>query len=52
MSESNRETSLTDAEAERAESPPSPAEPETDDDLVREAVEQQLKGYPDQPTTS
>ena len=52
MSEPNTETSLTDAESERDAPSPPPAEPDADSDLERETIEQELKGYPDQPTTS
>jgi hypothetical protein len=52
MSEPNKETSLTDAESEREAPSPPPAEPDADSDLERETIEQELKGYPDQPTTS
>jgi len=52
MSEPNKKTSLTDAESEREAPSPPPAEPDADSDLERETIEQELKGYPDQPTTS
>ncbi|HEU5484042.1 MAG TPA: hypothetical protein VFU98_03975 [Microlunatus sp.] len=53
MSDSTHETSLTAAEAQEQESTtPPPAEPDHDSDLERETVEQELRGYPDQPTTS
>jgi hypothetical protein len=52
MSEPENETSITAAGAEETTTAPVPAEPDTDADLERETVEQELKGYPDQPTTS
>jgi len=52
MSEPDKETSITAAGAEETAAAPAPADPDFDADLERETVEQELKGYPDQPTTS
>ncbi|HYI59758.1 MAG TPA: hypothetical protein VEX66_16435 [Microlunatus sp.] len=52
MTEADKETSITAAGAEETAAAPAPADPDFDADLERETVEQELKGYPDQPTTS
>lgn len=52
MSTSEPENSLTAAEAKREQASPPPAEPEPGRDLQAETVEQERKGYPDEPTTS
>jgi hypothetical protein len=52
VSDPSQQTSLTAAEAQEQESTPPSAEPDLDSDLEQETVEQELQGYPDQPTTS
>jgi len=52
MSASHPETSLTEATADRTAPDPPPAEPQEDTGLEDATVEQELKGYPDEPTTS
>jgi hypothetical protein len=52
MSEPHSDTDLTGAETERERPSSAPADTDDDGDLQREAVDEELKGYPDQPTTS
>lgn len=52
MSASQPETSLTEATPERSAPDPPPAEPQEGTGLEDESVEQERKGYPDEPTTS
>ena len=52
MSEPDNETTITAAGAEETATAPAPADPDDGTDLQRETIEQELTGYPDQPTTS
>ena len=51
MSEPHGDTNLTGAETERERQSPAPADTDDDSDLERETVDEEIKGYPDQPTT-
>jgi len=52
MSEPHGDTNLTGAETERERPSPVPADTDDASDLERETVDEEIKGYPDQPTTS
>ncbi len=56
MSDPKNDTTVTAAGVDEPTAAPAPADPDNeadeDADLQRETIEQELKGYPDQPTTS
>ncbi len=51
MSEEHPETSLVAADGDPADAP-TPAEPEPESGLTEEIEDEELRGWPDEPTTS